>query len=162
MSDSGLLATSYLTVCSRSSVHRLANGSRTLLVPNRSRVSKVTIHPTKQSTYAAHRDQFKNTSTTNAASTSNKVGVNKDFFCQLRAILRIIVPRKRSKEVALIIAHSSFLLLRTYLSLLVAKLDGKLVGDLVSPWIEQLCVDFWRWLTWWRRWCRSRLTGADS
>jgi len=70
--------------------------------------------------------------TANAATTVNKVGVNKEFFRQLRAILRIIVPRKRSKEVILILAHSSFLLLRTYLSLLVAKLDGKLVGDLVG------------------------------
>jgi ATP-binding cassette subfamily D (ALD) long-chain fatty acid import protein len=103
-------------------------------------VSKVTVHPTKPSTYQRHRAEFLKqppgtnpaSGTNNAATTANKVGVNKEFFRQLRAILRIIVPRKRSKEVVLILAHSSFLLLRTYLSLLVAKLDGKLVGDLVS------------------------------
>lgn len=32
----------------------------------------------------------------------------------------------------MIAAHTGFLLLRTWLSLLVARLDGKLVGDLVS------------------------------
>jgi len=119
-------------------VDRLPNGSRTLLVPNRSGVSQVTIHQTKPSTYATHRQEFLKsppgttpTSANNAATTANKVGVNKEFSRQLRALLRIIVPRKRSKEVILIIAHSTFLLLRTYLSLLVAKLDGKLVGDLV-------------------------------
>ena len=44
----------------------------------------------------------------------------------------IIVPRANSKEVFLFTLHTSFLLLRTYLSLLVARLDGRLVRDLVS------------------------------
>jgi len=61
-----------------------------------------------------------------------RVGVNAAFFRQLRAIFRILIPRSSSKEVVLFAMHTSFLLLRTYLSLLVAKLDGILVRDLVS------------------------------
>jgi ATP-binding cassette subfamily D (ALD) long-chain fatty acid import protein len=61
-----------------------------------------------------------------------RVGVNKKFLHELSAIFRILIPRWHSKEVFLIGLHTSFLVLRTYLSLLVAKLDGKLVGDLVS------------------------------
>jgi ATP-binding cassette subfamily D (ALD) long-chain fatty acid import protein len=116
---------------------RLPNGSRELLVPSRGKVSKVLIHPTKQSTFDAHRPAFRpppNSSPLRplAGPGTAKVGINKEFFRQLKAILMIIIPRKGSKEVALVIAHTSFLLLRTYLSLLVAQLDGKLVGDLVS------------------------------
>ncbi|GAA96144.1 uncharacterized protein L969DRAFT_14342 [Mixia osmundae IAM 14324] len=61
-----------------------------------------------------------------------KVGVNKQFWMQLRAIFRILIPRSTSKEVFLFSLHTFFLLLRTYLSLLVAKLDGIIVRDLVS------------------------------
>jgi ATP-binding cassette subfamily D (ALD) long-chain fatty acid import protein len=43
-----------------------------------------------------------------------------------------VVNRASSKEVFLFTLHTSFLLLRTYLSLLVAKLDGMIVRDIVS------------------------------
>lgn len=140
-------------------------------MPNRSRVSKVVIRPTNPSTFAAHRAEFLKqppladpttspASSGTAASSAAKVGVNAEFYRQLRAIFRILVPRKRSKEAALIVAHSAFLLLRTYLSLLVAKLDGKLVGDLVSRdadgfvqvWVDKLT----------RVAYRSRLTEGGS
>lgn len=129
----------------------LGNGSHELLVPSRGRVARVVITPTPAATFEAHRKLFtaapssKAVSATgkasaqsaNAAQTSGpqptaRVGVNKEFFRQLRAIMRIIVPGSTAKEVWMIAAHTGFLLLRTWLSLLVAKLDGKLVGDLVS------------------------------
>ena len=43
-----------------------------------------------------------------------------------------MVPRWTSKETGLLLSHSAFLLLRTYLSLLVARLDGDIVRDLVA------------------------------
>lgn len=67
-----------------------------------------------------------------AAATAKKVGVNKEFFRQLKAIFRILVPRRNSKEVFIFLLHTSFLVLRTYLSMLVARLDGIIVRDLVS------------------------------
>ncbi|SPO29499.1 probable peroxisomal half ABC transporter [Ustilago trichophora] len=67
-----------------------------------------------------------------AAATAKKVGVNKEFFRQLKAIFRILIPRRNSKEVFVFILHTSFLVLRTYLSTLVARLDGMIVRDLVS------------------------------
>lgn len=131
------LSTSQMEMAQRDLYRQLPNGSRELLVPSRGKVSKVLIHPTKQSTFDAHRPAFRPLPSSSplrplAGSPTAKVGINKEFFRQLRAILMIIIPRKGSKEVALVIAHTSFLLLRTYLSLLVAQLDGKLVGDLVS------------------------------
>ncbi|GAA5981101.1 hypothetical protein JCM5350_007154 [Sporobolomyces pararoseus] len=135
------LTTPQIELAQRDLFKPLPNGSRELLVPSRGRVAKVVIRPTKPSTFAAHRPYFqrppptsKSTTigTPTASATAEKVRVNKEFFRQLSAIFRIIVPRWSSKEVWLIGAHTTFLLLRTYLSLLVAQLDGKLVGDLVS------------------------------
>ncbi|KAI9220062.1 ABC transporter transmembrane region 2-domain-containing protein [Blastocladiella britannica] len=61
-----------------------------------------------------------------------RVGVNKEFLRQLRAVLRICIPSATSKEVLLLALHTSFLLLRTYISVLVAKIDGRIVRDLVA------------------------------
>ncbi|GAA6009602.1 hypothetical protein JCM10207_004120 [Rhodosporidiobolus poonsookiae] len=140
--DRQMLTTPQIEMAQRDLFNPLPNGARELLVPNRGRVSKVVIRPTKSSTFAAHRPLFHKRppgpSTAVPASAqpmtaaTAKVGVNKDFFRQLGAILRIIIPHAASKEVWLFSIHTSLLVLRTYLSLLVARLDGKLVGDLVS------------------------------
>jgi hypothetical protein len=44
----------------------------------------------------------------------------------------VAIPRLGSKETFLVIAHSFFLVLRTVLSVAVARLDGRIVRDLVS------------------------------
>lgn len=103
----------------------LGQGSRDLLIPFRNRVSKVTVKPTKKSTYDAHYPYFRiqppvtNNNTTKdvknrikdgqasqedlkatkreeakvlreeggaAAASAKKVGVNKEFFRQLRSV----------------------------------------------------------------------------
>jgi ATP-binding cassette subfamily D (ALD) long-chain fatty acid import protein len=52
---------------------------------------------------------------------------------QLRAILfRIAFPTWRSKETLVVVFHSFFLVLRTVLSVAVARLDGRIVRDLIS------------------------------
>ncbi|KAJ1733268.1 ATP-binding cassette long-chain fatty acid transporter pxa1 [Coemansia biformis] len=53
------------------------------------------------------------------------------FLHQLRAVGRIIVPSLASKEAAIIAMHMVFLVLRTWLSVVVAELDGKIVKHLV-------------------------------
>ncbi|KAI6010127.1 ABC transporter transmembrane region 2-domain-containing protein [Pisolithus marmoratus] len=58
--------------------------------------------------------------------------VTSTFLHQLRALLRIIIPSLFTKEALLLVTHSCFLVLRTVLSVAVARLDGKIVRDLVS------------------------------
>jgi hypothetical protein len=43
-----------------------------------------------------------------------------------------MIPRWSSKEAGLLLSHGVFLMLRTYLSLVVARLDGEIVRDLVA------------------------------
>ncbi|PWN38677.1 putative peroxisomal half ABC transporter [Ceraceosorus guamensis] len=139
--------------------------SHQLLVPHRGRMSRVSIRPTKPSTFDAHWKYFSQATPLalnvkksaqdgqdektvkdrkraearevraqggQAAATAKKVGVNKEFFRQLKAILRILIPNTRCKEVILLALHTAFLILRTYLSVLVARLDGYIVKNLVT------------------------------
>ncbi|KAJ2777112.1 ATP-binding cassette long-chain fatty acid transporter pxa1, partial [Coemansia interrupta] len=57
--------------------------------------------------------------------------LDRAFFQQLRALRRIIIPSVASKEAAIIAMHAVFLVLRTWLSVMVAELDGKIVKHLV-------------------------------
>ena len=65
------------------------------------------------------------------AAAQTKPNVDRAFARQLLAILRIAFPSYRTRETALVALHSVFLVLRTVLSVGVAKLDGRIVRDLV-------------------------------
>jgi hypothetical protein len=99
----------------------------TLTVPYKNRTSKVTVRPTPTETFKKHKKLFPS-----HTSGIQRVGVNKLFFRQLAAIIKIILPKVRSKEVFILLLHSVFLVLRTWLSIVVARLDGRIVRDLVS------------------------------
>lgn len=126
----------------RNSGLRGKDGSRIIYVPRESSVSfsktsRVTIFPTKQTTFEAHRRLFLTDSPSSSGGRlvpppTTKPGLNLAFLHQFLSLLSIMVPRWRSKETGLIISHGVFLLLRTYLSLLVARLDGEIVRDLVA------------------------------
>ncbi|KAK3201771.1 hypothetical protein GRF29_164g622932 [Pseudopithomyces chartarum] len=125
----------------RNSGLRGKDGSRTIYVPNRDSTSKVVIHPTKPTTFDAHRRLFlqppraaRMADATNpqAPPPQTKPGLNLAFLHQFLSLLNIMIPRWNSKESGLLISHSVFLMLRTYLSLVVARLDGEIVRDLVA------------------------------
>lgn len=63
---------------------------------------------------------------------AHKPNLDKTFLQQLRAVLRISFRSWHSKESLILFLHSFFLVLRTVLSVGVAKLDGRLVRDIVS------------------------------
>ncbi|KAI1798098.1 ABC transporter transmembrane region 2-domain-containing protein [Ganoderma leucocontextum] len=102
------------------------DGSKTLLVPHKGHISKVTIYPTSSSALAKSAKHFP------LVPTSNKANLDKTFLRQLLPILRIAFPSWHSKEALILVMHSFFLVLRTVLSIGVARLDGRIVRDLVS------------------------------
>ncbi|CAI7633116.1 unnamed protein product, partial [Penicillium pancosmium] len=127
----------------RNSGIRGKDGSRTIYVPYKgSRTSKVLIHPTKPTTFDAHRRLFLNppaSARTGEEGSANQIpppttkpGLNLAFLHQFLSLGSIMVPRWGSKETGLLMSHGLFLLLRTYLSLLIARLDGEIVRDLVA------------------------------
>ncbi|CBX97637.1 similar to peroxisomal ABC transporter [Plenodomus lingam JN3] len=126
----------------RNSGLRNKDGSRTIYVPYRDSTSKVTINPTKPTTFDAHKRLFLHPPrVTRMADPNNpqapppaatKPGLNLAFLHQFLSLLNIMIPRWNSKETGLLLSHSAFLMLRTYLSLVVARLDGDIVRDLVA------------------------------
>lgn len=113
------------------------DGSRVIFVPYKDSTSKVTIHPTKSLTFDAHRRLFLNPPRASGLSDGipppqTKPGLNLAFLHQFLSLLSIMIPRWTSKETGLLLSHGMFLMLRTYLSLVVARLDGEIVRDLVA------------------------------
>ncbi|KAF9486215.1 hypothetical protein BDN70DRAFT_846696 [Pholiota conissans] len=103
--------------------------SQTLLVPYRDRVVRVPIHPTPKAQFAADKPHFP----IPPPQAVQKPNIDRTFIAQLRAILfRIAIPSWYSSETGIVVLHSSFLVLRTVLSILVARLDGRIVRDLVK------------------------------
>lgn len=125
----------------RNSGLREKDGSRTIFVPYKHSTAKVSIRPTKPTTFDAHRRLFlqpprraglSQSQTPQVPPPQTKPGLNLAFLHQFMSLLVIMIPRWRSKETGLLFSHGVFLLLRTYLSLVVARLDGQLVRDLVA------------------------------
>jgi ATP-binding cassette subfamily D (ALD) long-chain fatty acid import protein len=126
----------------RNSGMKNKDGSRVIFVPYKDSTSKVTIHPTKPMTFDAHRRLFLNppratkiggsSRTPQIPPPQTKPGLNLAFLHQFLSLLSIMIPRWSSKETGLLLSHGMFLMLRTYLSLVVARLDGEIVRDLVA------------------------------
>ncbi|EIW77195.1 hypothetical protein CONPUDRAFT_129429 [Coniophora puteana RWD-64-598 SS2] len=63
---------------------------------------------------------------------SSKPNIDYAFARQLAAIVfRVAIPKWYSRESFILLAHSLFLVMRTVLSVAVARLDGRIVRDLV-------------------------------
>lgn len=114
------------------------DGSRTIYVPYKDSTSKVVIHTTKPLTFEAHRRLFLNPPRVagladgTVPSAQTRPGLNLAFLHQFLSLMSIMIPRWTSKEAGLLVSHGMFLMLRTYLSLVVARLDGEIVRDLVA------------------------------
>ncbi|GIZ42183.1 hypothetical protein CKM354_000546100 [Cercospora kikuchii] len=140
----------------RNSGFKAKDGTRTIYVPYKDTSSKVVIHPIKATTFDAHRRFFLNpirqrssgrTIALDAPPTNIKPGLNVAFVHQFMAIMQIAVPRLGSKESGLLATHAFFLLLRTYLSLVVATLDGEIVRDLVAGQGKAFLLGLGKWLS---------------
>lgn len=134
------------------------SGERIIYVPRGDTVSKVVIHPTRPTTFDAHRRLFltppRVTRLQSGTSTpaygpppQTKPGLNLAFLHQFLSLLNIMVPRFRCKETGLLFSHGVFLILRTYLSLVVARLDGAIVRDLVAGQGRSFLLGILRWLS---------------
>ncbi|KAL8923847.1 MAG: hypothetical protein Q9208_004408 [Pyrenodesmia sp. 3 TL-2023] len=126
----------------RNSGLRGKDGSRTIFVPYRNSTAKVVIYPTKPTSFDAHRRLFLNPPraarlldgqpASQVPPPNTRPGLNIAFLHQFLSLLSIMIPHWNSKESGLLLSQGVFLLLRTYLSLVVTRLDGEIVRDLVA------------------------------
>lgn len=121
-------------------VDEICPGTRVIYVPTGSTTAKVVLRPTKATTFDAHRRLFLEPpggrnfrrAGGDAPPLNTKPGLNLAFLHQLLSLLSIMIPRLTSKESFLLLLHAGFLVFRTYISLVVARLDGEIVRDLVA------------------------------
>ncbi|QIW97631.1 hypothetical protein AMS68_003149 [Peltaster fructicola] len=141
---------------SKNSGLRGKDGSRTIFVPYKDQSSRVTIHPIKSTTFDAHRRLFLSSSrqaggsydpALGAPPTNIKPGLNVAFLHQFLSLMSIMVPRWRSKETGLLMTHAFFLLLRTYLSLVIARVDAEITRDIVQGKGKAFLLGIAKWLS---------------
>ncbi|KAK3101577.1 hypothetical protein FSP39_004587 [Pinctada imbricata] len=72
--------------------------------------------------------------------------VDKKFFRELKELIKIIIPRIWSKEFGILALHTSTLFARTFLSIYVATLDGKIVKTIVQRDVKEFLLKLGLWL----------------
>uniref|UniRef100_A0A8C9Y1M8 ATP binding cassette subfamily D member 2 n=1 Tax=Sander lucioperca TaxID=283035 RepID=A0A8C9Y1M8_SANLU len=73
-------------------------------------------------------------------------GLNAEFFKQILALGKILFPKLVSKELGLLSLHSVALISRTFLSIYVASLDGKIVKTIVEKEPKSFIIQLMKWL----------------
>ncbi|XP_034529950.1 ATP-binding cassette sub-family D member 2-like [Notolabrus celidotus] len=73
-------------------------------------------------------------------------GVNAEFFKQILELVKILFPQLLSRELGLLSLHSVALISRTFLSIYVASLDGKIVKTIVEKEPKRFILQLIKWL----------------
>jgi hypothetical protein len=63
---------------------------------------------------------------------AKKKKIDKNFFLYLKSLFKICVPGLWSKEAGALLLHTAFLVTRTIISIIIAKLDGSIVKAIVE------------------------------
>lgn len=74
------------------------------------------------------------------------IAVNRHFYLQLKYLLKIIIPGIFSKEFGLLSLHTLSLISRTFLSIYVATLDGRIVKTIVKKDVVRFILQLAIWL----------------
>lgn len=72
--------------------------------------------------------------------------VDKRFYRQLKYLLKIIFPKIWSKEMGILFLHTCTLVVRTFLSIHVAKLDGRIVKTIVKRDVKAFLLLLAQWI----------------
>lgn len=82
------------------------------------------------------------------SSQSNKkqISVNKEFFLKLKSLVKLMIPSVFSKEFMLLMLHTGSLVSRTFLSIYVATLDGRIVKTIVEKDLRKFILMLSLWL----------------
>jgi ATP-binding cassette subfamily D (ALD) long-chain fatty acid import protein len=100
-----------------------------------------------QLTTTKHPKFLKNLESTLAHNKNKKKRneIDQKFIQGFIKLLKICIPTWTCKELLILLLHSTFLILRTLLSLYVADLDGRIVSALVQKKVKAFT---WGLITW--------------
>jgi ATP-binding cassette subfamily D (ALD) long-chain fatty acid import protein len=124
----------------------LKNGSREIYVakPN-GKTTRIIIPKPSPDRYAADKYLYKSFYQDQTVKLQTNI-LNSKFVSQLAIIWRILIPKLYSQNTYLLCCQCFFLVLRTWLSLLVAKLDGQIVKNLIGGNGKKFARDLIYWL----------------
>lgn len=77
---------------------------------------------------------------------ANVPTLNREFIRQIIKLLRISIPSVWTKEFGLLVVHTASLVSRTFLSIYVAQLDGKLVKSIVEGNVARFLTLIINWI----------------
>ncbi|KAJ2693513.1 ATP-binding cassette long-chain fatty acid transporter pxa2 [Coemansia sp. RSA 1285] len=72
--------------------------------------------------------------------------LDKQFFDNMKRLVRIVIPGLLTKESAMLATHTILLVIRTFLSVAVAALDGRIVSSLVRLQGREFLLGIARWM----------------
>lgn len=73
-------------------------------------------------------------------------GFNKEFGVQLYKLVRLLIPRFWSKEVGILFVHTMVLITRTFMSIYVATMEGRMVKYIVQRDVRNFALMLLKWL----------------
>ncbi|CAI6346214.1 unnamed protein product [Macrosiphum euphorbiae] len=73
-------------------------------------------------------------------------GINREFLIQLKKLLRLMVPGFWTPEVGLLSMHTVALICRTFMSIFVATMEGKMVKFIVRRDVPNFGLMLFKWL----------------
>lgn len=130
---------------------RLAGGGRIIYVPEDSvdgkpvasnNNKKIFIPPTDNDIYEHDKFLFKNAESEKTKGTQL---IYSRFLNQMSVISRILIPSFFDKNAILLSSQIFFLIMRTWLSLFVARLDGQIVKDIIACRGRRFLLDLACW-----------------
>lgn len=129
----------------------LKNGAREIFIPNgrsgpRAGTTRIIIPKPNLDQYAADKYLYKNYSVDQKLNIQKNRLFNSRFLDQIIIIWRILIPKFFSKNSYLLFSQCFFLVLRTWLSLIIAKLDGQIVKNLISGNGKKFSRDLIYWI----------------
>lgn len=124
----------------------LKNGSREIYIPaGKNSTTRIIIPKPNLDLYAADKYLYKDFIIDQRLKQQKSI-LNSRFLNQLIIIWRILIPNFYSKNTSLLFSQCFFLILRTWLSLLVAKLDGQIVKNLIAGNGKKFARDLIYWI----------------
>lgn len=124
----------------------LKSGSREIFIPKgKKQTTRIIIPKPNLDQYAADKYLYKNFHIEQLLKQQKNI-LNSRFLNQIIIIWRILIPKFYSKNTYLLLSQCFFLVLRTWLSLIVAKLDGQLVKNLISANGKKFVRDLIYWI----------------
>lgn len=127
----------------------IENTLKTLHIPEdlstSNKVKKIVINKIDEDIFSKNNYLFKNFDKNYYKSDSDSALINLRFINKLKIIWDILIPNLNNKNSYMLMTQIGFLIMRTYLSVLITKLDAQILKDLINVDLKRFSMDLVYW-----------------